>query len=149
MVPAGSPKVTTRITIPPGTHLVVPSITVECSVAEAPPFHGENEGELRACANGLLDLVTDHSASIDGVLVKDPLAYRVDSPLFRYGPLAEGNVLGLPPGTQSDAVGAGYFLLLPPFSVGMHRITVRATVYEAGVAVDAEFIIKVEPPRKR
>ena len=146
---AGSPKVTIPVTIPAATHVLVPIITVECSVAEAPPFHGENESELRACANGLLDLAMDPSASIDGRLVNDPLAYRVDSPLFRYGPLAEGNVLGLPPGTQSDAVSAGYFLLLPPLSVGKHRVNVQATVPEAGIAVDAEFIIKVLPPRKR
>jgi hypothetical protein len=71
----------------------------------------------------------------------------VESPLFRYGPLPAGNVLGLLPGTQSDAVGAGYFLLLPPFSVGVHRITVRADVAAFGIASDAEFIINVEPQR--
>ena len=35
VLPAGSPKVTIPVTVPPGTHLVVPIITVECSVAEA------------------------------------------------------------------------------------------------------------------
>jgi hypothetical protein len=148
VLPAGSPKVTIPVTIPPGTHLVVPIITVECSVAEAPPFHGEDEAQLRACANGLLDFVSDPYAKIDGTPVKDPGAYRVESPLFRYGPLTTENVLGLPPGTQSDAVGAGYVLLLPPFSVGVHRIRVRATVAAFGLATDAEFIINVEPPRE-
>jgi hypothetical protein len=147
VLPAGSPEVTVYATIPAGTHLFFPIITVECSVAEPPPFHGENEAELRACANGLLDLVTDPDAKIDGKAVKNPAAYRMDSPLFRYGPLTEGNVLLLPPGTQSDAVGAGYFLLLPPFSAGVHRITVRANVPDFGLAVDGEFIIKVEPTR--
>ena len=147
VLPAGSPKVTIHAAIPPGTHLFFPIITVECSVAEPPPFHGENEAELRACANGLLDLVTDPYAEIDGRAVRNPAAYRTDSPLFRYGPLTEGNVLGLPPATQSDAVGAGYVLLLPPFGAGMHRITVRANVPDFGVAVDAEFIIQVQPKR--
>ena len=117
-------------------------------MAEDPPFHGDDEAELRACANGLLDLVSDPYAEIDGRPVKDPGAYRVESPLFRYGPLPAGNPLGLPPGTQSDAVGAGYFLLLPPFSVGEHRIIVRANVPDFGIAVDAEFIVNVEPPRE-
>src|SRR5215203_942954 len=112
VLPAGSPKATIRVTVPPGTHLVVPIITVDCSVAEAPPFHGENETELGACANGLLDEVLDPSAEIDGRLVENPEAYRVATPLFRYSPLTADNVLGLPPGTQSDAVGAGYVLLL-------------------------------------
>ena len=47
-------------------------ISVECSVAEAPPFHGEDEAELRACANGLLDMVSipDLYAAIDAASVK-------------------------------------------------------------------------------
>ena len=149
VLPAGSPKVTIHATIPPGTPLFFPIITVECSVAEAPPFHGEDEAELRACANGLLDLVTEPYARIDDSTVEDPAAYRMDSPLFRYGPLPETNVLGLPPGTQSDAVGAGYFLLLPPLSAGLHRIDVRAAVPAIGIAVDTEFIIHVEPMPRR
>ena len=149
VLPAGSPRVTTRVTVPPGTHLVIPIITVECSVAEAPPFHGEGEAQLRACANGLLDEVSDPSAKIDGRPVENPEAYRVETPLFRYGPLTADNVLGLAPGTQSDAVGAGYVLMLPPFSEGVHRIRTRANVAAFGIAVDAETIISVEPPRER
>src|ERR1044071_4910924 len=95
VVPAGSPKVTLPLTIPAGTSLVVPIITVECSVAEGPPFHGEDATELRSCANGLLDLATDPYAEIDGNPVKNPGAYRVESPMFRWGPLPEGNFLGL------------------------------------------------------
>jgi len=148
VAPAGT-QATLRVTIPSGTHLVVPMITVECSVAEDPPFHGDDEAELRACANGLLDLVSAPYAEIDGRPVSDPGAYRVESPLFRWGPLPAGNPLGLPPGTQSDAVGAGYQLLLPPFSVGEHRIVLRANVPDFGIAVDAEFIVNVEPPRGR
>ena len=147
-MPAGSPRTIISVTVPPGTHLVVPIITVECSVAEEPPFHGENETELRACANGLLDLVSDPYLAIEGSPVKNPGAYRVDTPLFRYGPLPADNVLGLPPGTQSDSVGAGYVLLIPPLSTGVHRITVRANVAAVGIAVDTEFIVNVDPSRK-
>ena len=149
VLPEGSPTVTIPVTIPPGTSLFFPIITVECSEAEAFPFHGDGETELRACANGLLDLVSDPYAEIDGRPVKDPSTYRVDSPLFRYGPLPEDSFLGLPPGTQSDSVGAGYFLLLRPLSVGEHRISVRTNVPAFGIAVDAEFIVNVEPPRGR
>jgi len=148
VLPAGSPRVKTRITVPSGTHLVVPIITVECSVAEAPPFHGEDEPELRACANGLLEEVSEPYAQIDGKPVKDPQTYRVETPLFRYGPLTSDNVLGLPPGTQSDAVGAGYVLVLSPFSAGVHRITLRANVSAFDLAVDTEIVINVEPRRE-
>ena len=147
VLPGGSPRVTIPVTVSPGTHLVVAIITVECSVAEPAPFHGEDEAELRTCANGLLDLVVDPSASIDGSRVNDLRAHRVESPLFRYGPLTEGNVLGLPAGTQSDAVAAGYFLVLPPFSAGVHRIDLRATVPAFDLAVDAAIIVNVEPKR--
>lgn len=149
VTPAGSPRVTIPVTIPAGTTLIVPIITVECSVAEDPPFHGEDEVELRACANGLLDLVSDPQATIDGAPLSDPGTSRVESPLFRYGPLPADNVLGLPPGTQSDAVAAGYFLVLPPFNAGVHRITARASVPDFGLATDTEIIVNVAPPAKR
>jgi hypothetical protein len=149
IVPAGSPTVTIPVTIPAGTHLLVPIITVECSVAEGPPFHGDDETGLRSCANSLLDLATDPYAEIDGSPVKNPGVYRVESPLFRWGPLPAGNFLELPAGTQSDAVAAGYVLVLQPFSVGVHQITVRANVPDVGIAVDTEFIVTVEPSGTR
>jgi hypothetical protein len=151
VVALGADTVTIPVTIPYGQYLSVGMISVECSVAEAPPFHGEDEADLRACANGLLDMVSipDLYAAIDGRPVEDPGAYRTESPLFRYGPLPEGNPLHLPARTQSDAVAAGYGLLLSPLSVGVHRIAVRAAVPAFGIAVDAKFIVTVEPPRTR
>ena len=145
----GSPKVTIPLTVAPGTPLSVVIIGVSCSVAEGFPFHGENEAEMRACANGLLDSVQDPYVQIDGKAVPNPASYRTDSPLFRYGPLPANNYPGLPPGTQSDSVVAGYSLLVPPLSAGVHRIAVSATVPDVGYAVDAEFIITVAPPRSK
>jgi hypothetical protein len=66
VLPAGSPTAEIAVTIPPGTRLFLPLVTVECSVFEGPPFHGDDEPSLRACANDLLDLVSDLSAEIDG-----------------------------------------------------------------------------------
>ena len=80
--------------------------------------------------------------------MKNLAAYRVESPLFRYGPLTADNYLGLPPGTQSDAVAVGYVLVLPPFSPGVHRLRIRANVFAFGFIVNTEFIITVERPRK-
>jgi hypothetical protein len=147
----GADTVTIPVTVPYGQYLSVGLISVECSVAEAPPFHGEDEADLRACANGLLDMVSipDLYAAIDGRPVEHPGTFRTESPLFRYGPLPEGNPLHLPARTQSDAVAAGYGLLLSPLGVGVHRIAVRAAVPAFGIAVDANFIVTVEPPRGR
>ena len=147
IVPAGSPTTTIRARIPTGTHLLLPIITVECSQAEPEPFHGENEAQLRNCANGLLDAASDLAVTIDGKPVKHPGAYRVDSPLFRFGPLTADNVLGLPAATQSDSVGAGYVLLLPPLSPGVHRIAARASVPAFGIVSDTEFILTVHSTR--
>lgn len=145
VLPAGSPIAEILVTIPSGTRLLFPLVTVECSVFEDPPFHGGDEASLRACANDLLDLVSDLYAEIDGRPVNDPDAYRVESPLFRWGPLPADNALGAPDGTESDAVAAGYYLMLPPLSVGVHEIIVRATIDSFGLAVDARFIVTVEP----
>jgi len=46
-------------------------------VFEPPPFHGDDEASLRACANDLLDLASDVYAEIDGRPVNDVDAYRV------------------------------------------------------------------------
>ena len=145
IVELGADTVTIPVTIPYGHFLSAGIISVECSVAEAAPFHGENEADLRACANGLLDLasVPDLYVAIDGRPVENPGAYRTESPLFRYGPLPEGNSLHLPPGTQSDAVAAGYGVLLSPLSPGVHRIVIRAAVPAFGIAVNANFIVNV------
>jgi hypothetical protein len=145
VVPAGSPTTTVPITIPSGTRLFVSILAVECSVFEPPPFHGDDEASLRACANDLLDLASDVYAEIDGRPVNDVDAYRVDSPLFRWGPMPADNILGAPEGTESDAVSAGYFLMLPPLSVGVHHIMVRADIDAFGLVVDTEFMVNVEP----
>ncbi len=142
--PLGSAPSTIRITVPAETHLVVPIITVECSVAEEDVFHGDNEAELRACANGHFDGVSSPAARIDGKPVQIGARHRVESPLFRFGPLTAGNILGVAPGTQSDSVAVGYVLLLSPFSPGVHRLRIAADVVAFGLTGDTEFIITVE-----
>jgi hypothetical protein len=140
--PAGSPTATSSITIPSGTPLFSPIVTVECSTFEPPPFHGDDEASLRTCANDLLDFVSDVSAEIDG---RPANGTRVESPLFQWGPLPADNVFGAPEGTTSDAVAAGYVLMLPPLSVGVHHIAVRATIEAFGLAVDSEVTVTVVP----
>jgi hypothetical protein len=148
VLPAGSPIAEIPMTISSGSPLFLSLVTVECSVFEGPPFHGDDEPSLRACANDLLDEVSDLDAEIDGRPVNSPGAYRVESPLFRWGPLPADNALSAPAGTESDAVAAGYFLMLPPLSAGVHEIIIRAAIDSFGLAVDARFIVTVEPRGK-
>ena len=55
------------------------------------------------------------------------------------------NPLGASEGTESLAVAAGYYLMLPPLSVGVHTITVGAAIDSFGLAVDTKFIVTVKP----
>jgi hypothetical protein len=106
------------LTIPARAALFFPVINAECSVLEPDPFHGDNEAELRACANGHIDNTSGLFAAIDGVPVNNLGSYRVESPLFEFAPLPPDNVFGAPAGTTSPAVDAGVYLLLAPLAVG-------------------------------
>jgi hypothetical protein len=148
---AGIPGVASfDITIRPGTALFVPLLNVECSVLEPDPFHGDDEASLRACANGLYDNASGHFAVIDGVPVKNLDAYRVESPLFEFGPLPENNLfeffgLDAPAGTTSPSVDAGTYLLLTPLSVGEHEIHYGGKVEAFGFETDTTYHITVSP----
>ena len=140
---------TFEITIPAGTALFFPVLNAECSVLEPEPFHGDNEAELRACANGHIDNTSGRFAVIDGVPVSNVDAYRVESPLFEFGPLPEDNLfeffgLDAPAGTTSPAVDAGVYLLLAPLRPGLHTVQFGGTFDEFGFSIDSTFHITVE-----
>jgi hypothetical protein len=141
---AAAGGVTIDVTIRAGTSLFVPVLNLECSVLEPDPFHGDDEAEMRACANGHIDHTSGLIAVIDGVPVQDLAAYRVESPLFEFGPLPPDNVLGAPAGTTSLAVDAGVYLMLAPLRPGSHTIHVRGTFDEFNVTFDTTFNITVE-----
>ena len=129
-----------HVTVPPGTALFFPVVNTECSVIEGDPFHGDNEEELRACANGFIDATFGLFAEIDGKPIQNLDAYRVESPLFEFGPLPEGNIFGAPEGTTSLSVDAGVYLLVPPLSPGTHEIRFGAQNFP----IDTTYIITVE-----
>jgi hypothetical protein len=105
--------------VPTGTFLFVPVINAEASTLEG---DGTTEAELRAEANGLQDLATNMSITIDSVSVPGINGYRVESPLFTYGPLPAGNLLGADAGATSPAVGDGVYVMVKPLNVGEHTI---------------------------
>jgi hypothetical protein len=138
----GSPA-TVEVTIPSGTALFLPVVNTECSVIEPPPFHGDDEDSLRDCANGFIDNSGNLSATVDSRMVRNLNAYRVESPLFEFGPLPPDNIFGAPAGATSEAVDAGVYLLLSPLSVGIHRIEVHATLGSS--PIDTTFVVTVVP----
>ncbi len=134
-----------EITIPAGTPLFFPVINVECSVAEPDPFHGDDEQELRACANEHMDQASGLFAFVNGRPVKNLTDYRSDTPLFLWGPVPENNIVGVEGGTVSPAVGAGYHLLLSPLGVGQHVIHFGGTFDHFGASINTIYIVTVVP----
>lgn len=140
------------VTVSAGTAIFVPVISFECSVLEPDPAHGNSEAELRSCANGHIDQTSGLFAVIDGVPVESLSAYRVQSPLFEFGPLPEDNVLNAIYGGRftgtSLSVDAGVYLLLAPLSVGTHTLRVGGTYDEFGFTADTTFNITVVPHKE-
>lgn len=135
-----------EITIPAGSPLFFPIINSECSVFEPDPFHGDDETELRECANGHIDNTSGHFAIVDGREINLD-AFRFESPLFTWGPLPADNIF-LDPGAEgvvSPAVDAGYYLMLAPLSVGQHVIEFGATFDEFGASINTVYLITVAP----
>jgi hypothetical protein len=113
-------------TIPPGTSLFFPILNIEASTLEG---NGETEAALREVAVTGADHIVPGSlvCTIDGVPVHDLDDYRVESPLFVYGPLPDNNIaqsfgIDAPEGTTSLAVGDGIYVMVPPLSAGKHKI---------------------------
>lgn len=137
-----------NVTIPRGTPLFVPVINSECSVLEPDPYHGDDEESLRACANGHIDATSGLIARIDGKLVESLDDYRVESPLFEFGPLPKDNLFAFfgledTEGTSWDSVDAGVYLLFAPMPLGKHKLRIRGTFDDSGASIDTTFRITV------
>ena len=94
----------------------------ECSTAEAPPFHGNNPAELRACVRSLffgpVGFVTAHRLVLDGRTV--PVTF-VQTPVMSVT-LPPDNTLGVSP-QQAVSVAMGWVALLHPMTPGVHHVT--------------------------
>lgn len=139
-------EVTRDCDIPAGKALFFPLVDVEASIIEE---MGGNEEELRAVANWLADLIVPGSlfCEIDGTAVQNLADFRVESPLFTIGPLPENNIIEswgyeAPPGTTSQAVSDGYFVMLAPLSVGTHTLHFGGTL-DASAEFGAMFILDI------
>jgi hypothetical protein len=109
------------ITIPSGTSLFFPIVDVEGSDLEG---NGTNADELSDYAGFFADFIVPGTLSlkIDGKPVTNLTNYRVQSPLFSFGPLPDNNLLGVPEGSIGHSVSDGVFAMVKPLSVGTHTI---------------------------
>jgi hypothetical protein len=133
------------ITVPSGVALLIPVLNAECSIFEGPPFHGDDANSLAICANGHLDNTANLAAEIDGKSVKELQQYRVRSPMFTTGPLPDPNILSAPPGTITQSLDAGVYLLVSPLKPGHHTIHVKGTFTVLGGTIDTKYNITVTP----
>jgi hypothetical protein len=129
-------------TVPADKALFFPILDDEASIAEG---NGTNYAQLRAAAISAIDTTTGLTCEIDGKPVEHLEQYRFQSPLFFWGPLPAGNLLGFPTGTISPAVSDGYFLFLAPLPVGHHTIHFTAGV--PGFTLDITYHLTVERAR--
>jgi hypothetical protein len=112
-------------TVPLGKALFFPILDSECATLEG---NGTTDAELRSCATFFQNHAYNMTCTIDGKPVRNVDSYRVQSPLFTYGPLPENNVLlnsGYPAavaGATSPSVSDGVFLMVAPLSRGCHTI---------------------------
>jgi len=121
------------IDIPSSTALFIPLMNVECSSLEPPEsgFHGDTEAEQAECAKYWADHIINLVCSIDGRSMVINESYRVTSPQFSFDaptPWVFGDT-----GGSGNAVGDGYYVMVAPLSVGVHTITIKATLhFDAG-----------------
>ena len=117
-------RATRNCTVPVGKALFFPIIDSECSTLEG---NGTTDAELRGCAAFFQDHANSMTCVIDGVPVRNLESYRVQLPLFTYGPLPGNNILAsfgidAPAGSTSPSVSDGVFIMLAPLSAGSHTI---------------------------
>jgi hypothetical protein len=155
--PTVDPPYQVSVIVSPGTAIFVPVVSQECSQIEPPPSYGGNEAEMRACANGIIDQTSGLFAVIDGQAAENLGAYRVQSPMFEFGPLPANSIFqyfSADPtgrdefeGVTSFSVDAGVYLLLAPLSVGNHTLHVGGTYDVFGFTADTTFNITVVPSK--
>jgi hypothetical protein len=134
-------------TIPEGKAIFLAVLNTECSTVEPDPFHGDTEQQLRDCAQGWVDGATG-VCSIDGVPVPNLESYRVQSPMFKFGPLPENNVMFIPiPPDKGRSVSDGLWLMLEPLSEGQHTIDFVG-VFANGFAMHITYNLNVEHHKK-
>jgi hypothetical protein len=141
-----SSEVVRNCNVPTGKALFFPILNTECSTIEPDPFHGDTAKELRDCAKGWVDGATG-ICTIDGMPVQHLEKYRVQSPMFTFGPLPENNVLFItvPPGTTGQSVSDGFWLMLAPLPKGPHTIEFIG-VFASGFAFHITYHLTVSDP---
>jgi len=138
------------IKVPSGTALLFPILNGELNFAEVPS--ATSVEELRAMLDDFFGCLTEDNmyATVDGAAVENILAYRAITEEFTLD-VPDGSILedqGYVTGACEiyPVVGDGYYLIVPPMSVGTHKITFGAKV--GTWTLDVEYTVNVLPAGK-
>lgn len=153
VIEAGSATVVKRYTVPADKTIFVPILNYlndyPCPDPGFKPAPGQSlEDFLQEGAKGLIDLVTDVSAKVDGVPVQDIVRHRqlTDLLLFRADiSLRDAGFDACITGRVQPGVNDGYVFLLRPLPRGEHRVEVRAKLQlpTASLKTETDFILTV------
>jgi len=116
--------ITRSCTIHGSKALYIPNVGCECSTAEAPPFHGDNGQEMRACTLAFTDGIGVKTlrVTVDGRKIQDLGSYRAQSPLFDFVMPAHDNILGVDGVSSGSSVADEYAVMLKPLPPGRHMV---------------------------
>lgn len=132
---AGGAEVT--CVVKPGTRMFVAAYSAECSTVEGPPFHGDDEDDLRTCARANVAEFEPVTATLDG----RPIALtQLQTTLLNFV-LPPDNVFDLEAGTTGQSVGDGWVALLAPLRPGSHEIL----IFTNGNQLASTNTIEVQP----
>jgi hypothetical protein len=135
------PKETDRCSVHSGQAVYVNGPSSECSTIEPPPFHGNTNAQLKACARHGFQSISNTRLTIDGKQLHHLNRWIVLSAVYGLK-LPAHNFLGAKKRVgRSAAYGAG--LLLRRLSPGVH--VVHAAGDEGGVHLDLTYRITVNP----
>lgn len=150
------PYVRDECVVPTGKALFFPIYTAYYFADD-----GASEADMRGFVEGRLDNISVLEATVDGVVLHDPFAYRATSALFSLH-LPEGGLFDTAPdacgpsspgGDKFPCVGdfptviGGYWIMLGPLSPGEH--TIRFYAFRSnGFALDVTYELTVAPAGK-
>jgi hypothetical protein len=129
------------VTIPAGKALFVALANAEASSLEG----NATEADQRANAAWAADHIVSVSCSVDGIPVNNLAAYRVQSPEFSFT-APDPWIFSPAPSGAGTSVADGYFVMLTPFSRGIHTIHLAGAFHfsvAAGDPFDGDFSLDV------
>jgi hypothetical protein len=136
---SSSPQGERSCTIPADTALFLGLANVECSSLETPlfpepfGFGALTKATQRDCATFYADHIVNLLCKIDGESVPNLGSYRVVAPQFTFEAptpwIFTNPATGEPPGGTGMAVSAGYFLMIKPLSIGLHKLECGGTLH--------------------